>query len=198
MTRNLILLLSVACLVAVAVLSGEHVLSGTSEEGALAADARTIMQTLPHLNGPPSDARHVRRQGSHRHLLSPVGARPVARSSRILSDIYLQHREAGLEVVAINLFEDFDNFSDDERLVAFLEADPTPLHAWSKATTPSRNSSAPFGVSPACLFSTVRAAKSWLSPTNAARKPPSMPRRCGKSFHRCCKTDFSPSTQKGR
>ena len=47
MTRNLILLLSVACLIAVALLTGERVLSGTSEEDALAADARAIMQTLP-------------------------------------------------------------------------------------------------------------------------------------------------------
>ncbi len=126
MTRNFILLLSVACLVVVAVLSGEHVLSGTSEEGALAADAQTIMQTLPHLNGPP--VTHA--TFDDKVLIVTFFASwcpPCRQEFADLSDIYLQHREAGLEVVAINLFEDFDNFSDDERLATFLELTQPPF-----------------------------------------------------------------------
>ena len=126
MTRNLILLLSVVCLVAVAVLSGERVLSGTSEEGALAADARAIMQTLPHLDGPRvTDATF-----DDKVLIVTFFASwcpPCRQEFADLSDIYRQYREAGLEVVAINLFEDFDNFSDDERLATFLELTQPPF-----------------------------------------------------------------------
>lgn len=126
MTRNLILLLSVGCLVAVAVLSGERVLSGTSEEGALAADARAIMQTLPHLNGPlVTDATF-----DDKVLIVTFFASwcpPCRQEFADLSAVYRQYRQAGLEVVAINLFEDFDNFSDDERLAAFLELTQPPF-----------------------------------------------------------------------
>ena len=126
MTRNLILLLSVACLAAVALLSGEHVLSGTAEEGALAADARAIMQTLPHLNGPRvTDATF-----DDKVLVVTFFASwcpPCRQEFADLSDVYRQHRQAGLEVVAINLFEDFDNLSDDERLAAFLELTQPPF-----------------------------------------------------------------------
>ena len=126
MTRNLILLLSVVCLVVVAVLSGEHVLSGTSEEDALAADARAIMQTLLHLNGPRvTDATF-----DDKVLIVTFFASwcpPCRQEFADLSDIYLQHHEAGLEVVAINLFEDFDDFSDDERLATFLELIQPPF-----------------------------------------------------------------------
>ena len=126
MTRNLILLLSVGCLVAVAVLSGERVLSGTSEEGPLAADARAIMQTLPHLNGPlVTDATF-----DDKVLIVTFFASwcpPCRQEFADLSAVYRQYRQAGLEVVAINLFEDFDNFSDDERLAAFLELTQPPF-----------------------------------------------------------------------
>ena len=126
MTRNLILLLSIVCLVAVAVLSGGRVLSGTSEEGALTADARAIMQTLPHLNGP----RVTDTTFDDKVLIVTFFASwcPPCRQEFVdLSDIYRQHRDAGLEVVAINLFEDFDDFSDDERLATFLELTHPPF-----------------------------------------------------------------------
>ncbi len=126
MIRNLILLLSVACLVAVVVLSGERVLSGTSEARALAANARAIMQALPHLNGPRvTDATF-----NGKVLIVTFFASwcpPCRQEFADLRDIYLQYREAGLEVVAINLFEDFDNFSDDERLAAFLRLTQPPF-----------------------------------------------------------------------
>jgi thiol-disulfide isomerase/thioredoxin len=126
LTRNLLLLLSVACLVAVAVLSGERVLSSASEEGALADDTRVVMQTLPHFYGPRvTDATF-----GDKVLIVTFFASwcpPCRQEFADLSDLYRQYREAGLEVVAINLFEDFDNFSDDERLAAFLELTQPPF-----------------------------------------------------------------------
>ena len=73
-----------------------------------------------------------------------------------LSDLYRQHREDGLEVVAINLFEDFDDFSDDRTAGDLSRSDPTPFRGGQKATTPSRSSSAPSDAFPACSFSTRR------------------------------------------
>lgn len=126
MTRNLIVLLSVACLVGVAVLSGKHVLSSTSEKGALAAEARVTMQGLSHLYGlPVTDATF-----DDKVLIVTFFASwcpPCRQEFADLSDLYRQYRESGLEVVAINLFEDFDNFSDDKRLAAFLELTQPPF-----------------------------------------------------------------------
>ena len=126
MNRNLVLLLGVACLIVVAVLSGERVLSGTSEEGALAADARAVMQALPHLRGPQvTDATF-----DDKILIVTFFASwcpPCRQEFADLSEIYVQHREDGLEVVAINLFEDFEDFSDDERLAVFLDLTQPPF-----------------------------------------------------------------------
>ena len=126
MTRNLVLLLSVTCLVVVAVLSGARVLPGASEAGALTADARAVMQALPHLHGPQvTDATF-----DGQVLIVTFFASwcpPCRQEFADLSAIYQQHRAAGLEIVAINLFEDFDNFSDDERLATFLELTQPPF-----------------------------------------------------------------------
>ena len=126
MNRNLVLLLGVACLIVVVVLSGERVLSGTSEEGALAADARAVMQTLPHLKGPKVTDTTF----DDKVLIVTFFASwcpPCRQEFADLSEIYLQHREDGLEVVAINLFEDFEDFSDDERLAVFLDLTQPPF-----------------------------------------------------------------------
>ena len=126
MTRNLVLLLGAACLIAVVALSGEHVLSGTSEEGDLGDAARAIMQTLPHLNGPQVTAATF----NDKVLIVTFFASwcpPCRQEIADLSEIYGQFREDGLEVVAINLFEDFDNFSDDERLGVFLDLTKPPF-----------------------------------------------------------------------
>ena len=126
MSRNLVLLCGLVCLVVVAVLSGERVLSGTSEEGALEADARAIMQTLPHLSGPRvTDATF-----DDKVLIVTFFASwcpPCRQEFADLSQVYFQYRDHGLEVVAINLFEDFDNFSDDERLAVFLDLTQPPF-----------------------------------------------------------------------
>ena len=126
MARNLVLLLGVACLIVVAVLSGERVLSGTSEDGGLAADARAIMRTLPHLSGPMvTDATF-----DDKVLIVTFFASwcpPCRQEFADLGEIYRQHREDGLEIVAINLFEDFEGFSDDERLAVFLELTQPPF-----------------------------------------------------------------------
>ena len=126
MTRNLVLLLGVACLIVVAVLSGGRVLSGTSEEGALGEEARAVMQTLPHLNGPKVTDTTF----DNKVLIVTFFASwcpPCRQEFEDLSEIYRQYRDDGLEVVAINLFEDFDNFSDDERLAVFLDLTQPPF-----------------------------------------------------------------------
>ena len=126
MTRNLVLLLGVACLIVVAVLSGERVLSGTSEDGALVAEARTVMQALPHLSG----LKVTNATFDDKVLIVTFFASwcpPCRQEFEDLSEIYLQYREDGLEIVAINLFEDFENFSDDERLGVFLDLTQPPF-----------------------------------------------------------------------
>ena len=126
MSRNLVLLLGFACLIVVAVLSSDRVLSGTSEEGALAAEALAIMQTLPHLNGPKVTAATF----DDKVLIVTFFASwcpPCRQEFADLSEIYQEHREDGLEVLAINLFEDFENFSDDERLAVFLDLTKPPF-----------------------------------------------------------------------
>ena len=126
MSRNLVMLLGVGCLIVVAVLSSERVLSGTSEEGALAADARAILQTLPHLYGP----KVTNATFDDKVLIVTFFASwcpPCRQEFADLSEIYREYRDEGLEVVAVNLFEDFEDFSDDERLAVFLDLTKPPF-----------------------------------------------------------------------
>ena len=46
---------------------------------------------------------------------------PCREELQHLKKVHAANRGRGLEVVAVNLFEDFDNFSNDEKLMAFLE-----------------------------------------------------------------------------
>lgn len=44
-----------------------------------------------------------------------------------LKQLYTEYHQSGLEVIAVNLFEDFDNFSNDKRLAAFLNLTKPPF-----------------------------------------------------------------------
>ncbi len=52
---------------------------------------------------------------------------PCREEFRHLRQLHAERHQTGLEVIAVNLFEEFDNFSDDQRLAKFLSLTDPPF-----------------------------------------------------------------------
>ncbi|MEE8395734.1 MAG: TlpA disulfide reductase family protein [bacterium] len=93
---------------------------------ALGAPLRKKLEALPHLWGRPATAFDLR----GRVVVVTFFASwcpPCRRELEHLRKIQRAHAGRGLEVVAINLFENFDGFSDRAKLTAFLEQTGYPF-----------------------------------------------------------------------
>ncbi|MGQ4807018.1 Thiol-disulfide oxidoreductase ResA [Candidatus Entotheonellaceae bacterium PAL068K] len=92
----------------------------------LTDDIKETLKALPHLHGARvTDATFERKVVIVTFFAS--WCPPCREEFGHLQELHARYHQAGVEVIAINLFEDFDNFSDDQRLATFLTLTRPPF-----------------------------------------------------------------------
>ena len=86
------------------------------------------LQSLPHLHGPDVTAELF----DQKVVIVTFFASwciPCVKEFQHLSQLHTHFHEHGVEILAVNLFEDFDGLSDQKRLAAFLKRTAPPFPA---------------------------------------------------------------------
>jgi thiol-disulfide isomerase/thioredoxin len=100
-------------------LAGDAVPSRSAARLELSAAMQEQIRALPQVRGAKLGAEALR--GKVVMVTFFASWCPPCRvEMEYLKDLYATHRERGLEILAVNLFEDFDDLSDDRRLKAYL------------------------------------------------------------------------------
>jgi cytochrome c biogenesis protein CcmG/thiol:disulfide interchange protein DsbE len=92
----------------------------------LTPTVQATLQALPHLHGLP-----ISPDTFHSKVVIVTffasWCPPCREEFAHLQALHTQYQEEGVTIIAVNLFEDFDQFSDDKRLTAFLDKTKPPF-----------------------------------------------------------------------
>ena len=125
MRRRQLVRLGLALALIIAV--GCSVTAAPHTEGIALTDAiKQTLKTLPHLRGTQvTDTTFAQKVVVVTFFAS--WCHPCREEFAHLRTIHEQYHTAGVEIIAVNLFEDFDNLSDETRLMTYLRLTQPPF-----------------------------------------------------------------------
>ncbi|MEE9146160.1 MAG: TlpA disulfide reductase family protein [Candidatus Tectomicrobia bacterium] len=118
--------LCIALLLALGVQTAQGAPARLSEQISLTSAIKETLKTLPHVQGPQiSDTTFA-----HKVVVVTFFASwcyPCREEFAHLQKIHTQYHRLGVEIIAVNLFENFDNLSDHTRLMKYLHLTQPPF-----------------------------------------------------------------------
>jgi thiol-disulfide isomerase/thioredoxin len=126
MRKTLLIGIGLGVLIAAGVWITQTAQTQPTGQQALSDDIKTTLKTLPHLQGAPvTDATLAQKVVVVTFFAS--WCQPCREEFAHLRQMHETYHGSGLEIVAVNYFENFDNLSDEARLQKYLALTQPPF-----------------------------------------------------------------------